>query len=103
MLAFLEFLLLLAWLSVKCGGKTSFLPCERLFWATDHLYGGFEVDLEWRAGQLQSATVRSLGENHCVLRLKSKLVELGLKVQPCEVWERITAFCASNQNSLNSV
>lgn len=70
------------------GGEIHLLPALPAAWPHGSVKGlrargGFEVDLEWRAGQLQSATVRSSGDNHCVLRLKSKLIEIGLRARQC--------------------
>jgi alpha-L-fucosidase 2 len=42
--------------------------------------GGFEVDMTWNNGALQSATVRSLLGNECVVRLGEKTVSFATKV-----------------------
>lgn len=37
--------------------------------------GGFEIDMEWKDGELQRASVRSLKGNICILRLGDKVIE----------------------------
>ncbi|MDO9339281.1 MAG: hypothetical protein Q7T72_01990 [Bacteroidales bacterium] len=41
--------------------------------------GGFELDIEWKAGKLSKATVRNINGNICKIRYGSKLIELSVE------------------------
>lgn len=41
--------------------------------------GGFEVDMAWQAGKLESAVVRSLNGSKCMLRYRDESIRCGMK------------------------
>ncbi len=41
--------------------------------------GGFEVAIEWKAGQLNSATIKSISGNSCRVEYDDKSIELKIK------------------------
>jgi alpha-L-fucosidase 2 len=41
--------------------------------------GGFEVTIDWKAGQLNSATIKSIAGNFCRVKYGDKSIELKIK------------------------
>jgi len=75
------------------AGEIHLLPALPSTWAAGSVKGlrargGFEVDIEWREGQLTGATVRGVPGGKCVVRQGETTVQLS--VQPGEV-KRLSA------------
>jgi alpha-L-fucosidase 2 len=66
------------------AGEIELLPALPSVWKTGRVKGlkargGFTVDMEWRAGDLQLAHITSTNGGHGIVRYKEKTVILNLK------------------------